>query len=62
MRLPIRRGIGTLEVLVGIVHVVLEIPVLAISLILLTEKLSVVLEVLLDHMIKPQVEASKLNR
>ena len=48
--------------LVGIVHVGLEVPLFAISLILRTEKLGLVMVVLLAHMIKSQVEASKLVR
>ena len=46
--------------LAGIVHVVLEVPLLAIPLILPTGKLNMVLEVLCARMIKPQVEANKL--
>ena len=59
---PIRRVIGPLEVLVGIVHVVLRVSLLAVPHILPTEKLGMVLRVFLSHMIKPQVEASKLVR
>ena len=41
---------------------VLEVSLLMVTLILLVEKLDMVLGVLLAHMIKPQVEASKLVR
>lgn len=36
IRSPIRRGIGPLEVLVGIVHMVLEVPLAAVPLVLAT--------------------------
>ena len=61
-RSPIRSGIGSLKVLVGIVHMVLEVPLSAVPLILHTEKLGIVLRVLLAHMIKPQAGVSKLIR
>ena len=48
--------------LIGIVHMVLEVPLSAVPLILPTEKLGMILGALLAHMIKPQVEASKLVR
>ena len=51
-----------LVVLVSVVQMVLEVPLLAGPLIIATKELSVLLEVLLVHIIKPQVEASKLIR
>ena len=59
-RPPIKGRIWPLKMLVGIIYVVLKVTLPAVALIMPTEELCTCLEVLLAHLIEPQVKVSKL--
>ena len=48
------------KVLIGIIHMVPEVPLAVVPLVLPTEEFSILLGALLTHLIEPHVEASKL--
>jgi len=58
--MPIRRGIGPLLLLIGIIHVMLKVPLSAIPLIVPADELSIILRVLFAHLIKELVEVTEL--
>jgi len=61
-RSSINWRVRPLEMLVGILHMLLEVLLLVVALILVTKELSMLLGVLLTHMIETQANASKLIR
>jgi len=60
IRPPTKWRVRPLEVLVGVINMVLEVPLVVVPTVLPTKELNILLEVLLIHLVKPHMEASKL--